>query len=129
MEPTAGFAEFVLDLLAPVGGVSARRMFGGVGLFRNGVMFALIDDDTLYMKVDDHNRTGYQAAGMGPFTYRREGRASCRGSRRKRKAGREVALSYYEAPPELFDDADLLCDWARSAHQAAVRAPAKGAKR
>ena len=115
MEPTAGFAEFVLDLLAPVGGVSARRMFGGVGLFRNGVMFALIDDDTLYMKVDDHNRTGYQAAGMGPFTYRRE--------------GREVALSYYEAPPELFDDADLLCDWARSAHQAAVRAPAKGAKR
>lgn len=112
MEPPAGFADFVLDLLAPLGGVTMRRMFGGFGLFRDRVMFAIIAGDSLYMKVDERNRPAFEATGAEPFTYRRE--------------GREVALSYYEAPAALFDDADALCDWARGAHQAAQRAQAKG---
>ena len=74
MEPPAGFTDFVLDLLGPLGGVTARRMFGGGGLFRDGLMFAIIDDDTLFMKVDDGNRPAYLAAGARPFTYRREER-------------------------------------------------------
>ena len=108
MERPSEFVDFVIDILAPLGGVGARRMFGGHGLFRDGVMFGLIADDTLYIKADDENRPRFEAAGMGPFVY-------CR-------AGRDVALSYYEAPPDLFDDADELCAWARDAHQAALRA-------
>ncbi len=108
MAPPTAFAEFVVELLEPFGGVGARRMFGGVGLFRDGMMFGLIAADTLYLKADDETRPDFDAAGMGPFVYRR--------------AGRDVALSYYEAPPHLFDDADELCAWARDAHQAALRA-------
>lgn len=108
MAPPTAFAEFVVELLEPFGGVGARRMFGGVGLFRDGVMFSLIADDTLFLKADDENRPRFEAAGMGPFVYRRE--------------GRDVALSYYAAPPHLFDDAEELCAWARDAYQAALRA-------
>lgn len=114
MEPPAGFADFVLEMLEPMGGVNARRMFGGVGLFRSGVMFGLIGSDTLYFKVDEQNQGAYEDAGTGPFTYRRE--------------GREIALSYYEAPPDLFDNADDLSDWARRALEAALRAQCKGAR-
>ena len=102
------YADFVLEQLEPLGGAGARRMFGGVGLFRDGLMFGLIAADTLYLKVDDENRGDYEAAGTGPFLYTRE--------------GREIALSYYEAPAELFDDADELSAWARRAFEAAMRA-------
>ncbi len=102
------YADFVLEQLEPLGGVGARRMFGGVGLFRDALMFGLIAADTLYLKVDDENRGNYEAAGAGPFLYTRE--------------GREIALSYYEAPAEMFDDPDALSDWARRAYEAALRA-------
>jgi DNA transformation protein len=102
VEPPAGFADFVLEMLEPMGGVNARRMFGRIG------------SDTLYLKVDEQNRGAYEDAGTGPFTYRRE--------------GREIALSYYEAPPDLFDSADDLSDWARGALDAALRAQDKGAR-
>ena len=102
------YADFVLEQLEPLGGVGARRMFGGVGLFRDGLMFGLIAADTLYLKVDDETRGDYQAAGAGPFLYTRK--------------GREIALSYYEAPAEMFDDPDVLSAWARRACEAAMRA-------
>ena len=115
MEPPAGFTDFVLELLEPMGGVSARRMFGGAGLFSGGVMFGLIGGDTLYLKVDDHNRGAFEDSGAGPFTYRRE--------------GRDIALSYYEAPPELFDNPDALSQWARDALEAALRSKKPGTRR
>ena len=77
-------------------------------MVRDGRMFGLIDADTLYLKVDDETRGEYEAAGAGPFLYTRE--------------GREIALSYYEAPAEMFDDPDELSDWARRAFEAAMRA-------
>ncbi len=101
------FLDMVLELLEPLGGVTARRMFGGLGLFRDGRMFGLMADDTLYLKSDDVNRPDFEAAGVGPFTYTRK--------------GRDIALSYHETPAELFDDGDALCDWARAACDAALR--------
>ena len=111
MEPPGRFTDFVLELLEPLGGVTARRMFGGGGLFRDGLMFAIIDDDTLFLKVDDGNRPAFEAAGGRRFTYRREDRT--------------ISMSYYEAPPDLFDDADELCTWARAASAAAFRTRGK----
>lgn len=55
------FLAHVLELLDGLGAVGARRMFGGYGLYRNDVMFALIADDTLYFKVDEHNRAEFEA--------------------------------------------------------------------
>lgn len=100
--------DFVVESLVPLGGVSARRMFGGHGVFKDGLMFALIADDRLYFKVDDHDRPAYQAAGLDPFTYL--------------ERGKPMALSYHEAPPEGFDDGDVMCAWAKKAYGAALRA-------
>ena len=107
------FVDFVLESLQPLGGVSARRMFGGHGIYKDGVMFALVADDQLYLKVDDGNRAAYENAGLAPFTYTGK--------------GRPIRMSYREAPGEGLDDSEILCDWAGKAFAAALRA--KGSRR
>jgi DNA transformation protein len=98
----------ILDLLHPWAAVAARRMFSGVGLFRDGVMFGIVIRDTLHFKTDDANRGDYEAAGMAPFSYRRGDR-------------RTVATSLYAVPVELLDDGDELLVWAGRAYDAALR--------
>jgi DNA transformation protein len=102
------FVEFVVEGLQPLGGVSARRMFGGWGIYKDGVMFALIAYDQLYLKVDDGNRAAYEDAGLPHFTYADN--------------GKPIRMSYREAPSEGFDDPEILCAWAREAYAAALRA-------
>jgi len=111
MARSSEFVDFVLESLEPLGGVSARRMFGGWGIYKDGVMFALIAYDQLYLKVDDGNRAAFEARGLQPFTYTGK--------------GRPIRMSYREAPGEGFDDPDILCDWARAACAAALRARAQ----
>jgi DNA transformation protein len=101
------FVEFVLEGLQPLGGVRARRMFGGWGIYKDGLMFALIARDQLYLKVDDDNRAAYDAADLPYFTYTEK--------------GKPIRMPYREAPSEGFDDPDILCDWARAAYAAALR--------
>jgi DNA transformation protein and related proteins len=101
------FVDFVVENLQPLGAVSARRMFGGYGIFLDGLMFGLIADDQLYLKADDGNRAAYEAQDLQPFTYAGKGRT--------------ITMSYREAPSEAFDDPEVLCDWARQAHAAARR--------
>lgn len=104
------YAEHVCDLLFPFGVVMARPMFGGFGLYRDQVIFALIADDVLYFKVDDGNRSAYDVAGMLPF---------------KPFADKPTTMSYWEVPADLFEDQELLCQWARHAFDAALRAQKK----
>jgi len=103
-----GYKDFILELLEALGGVSARKMFGGYGLFREGRMFALIADEELYLKVDEINRPDYDAAGLPPFTYV--------------KNGKPMQMSYYQAPPEALDDPSIMVAWASAACAAARRA-------
>ena len=103
------FVSYVVESLQPLGPVGARRMFGGHGIFLDGVMFALIASDQLYLKVDDGNRAAFEEAGLEPFTYTSKGR-------------HPVVMSYREAPGEGFDDPEVLCAWARDALAAARRA-------
>jgi DNA transformation protein and related proteins len=101
----AEFQEFVLDLLASLR-PSARRMFGGVGIMRDGLMFALLAGDTMYFRVDERTRAKFDAEGCVPFSYHR--------------AGREVEIgSYYAVPDRLYDEPDALLEWARDAIGAA----------
>lgn len=102
------FRDHVLDLLSPLGAVTARRMFGGGGLFLDDTMFCLISDDVLYMKGDELNRADFEAAGMPPFNYER--------------GGKTVALSYFEVPPYVMEDSGQMLAWARRAWEAARRA-------
>ena len=101
------FARFVVESLQPLGPVGARRMFGGYGIYLHGTMFALIAYDQLYLKVDAGNREAYEAAGLPHFTYNDKAKS--------------IRMPYCEAPGEGFDDADVLCAWAREAYAAALR--------
>lgn len=95
MAVSAAYREFVLEQLGRVAPVTSRGMFGGVGVYSDGLFFALMDDDALYLKVDDRNRGDFEAAGMGPF----------------RPFPDAQPMGYYELPAELLDDADLLRPW------------------
>jgi DNA transformation protein and related proteins len=106
-----GYLELLEDSLADLGPVTSRRMFGGAGLFAGGVMFALVVDDALYLKVDDETRSRFEAESLTPFSYNRNGRA--------------VALSYWRAPERLLDDKDEMLSWALSALTVAKRTSAK----
>lgn len=104
------FCQYLLDMLAPLGHVRIRAMFGGYGVYAGDVMFGLVAEDVLYLKTDESNRRRFEAAGLPPFTYQgRPGRPP-------------VQMSYSQAPPESLEDADVLCDWAREALEAARRA-------
>jgi DNA transformation protein len=102
----AGNEEHLQDLFAPLGGVSMRRMFGGVGIFKGGLMFALVAGDVLFMKADEATRARFAAEGCGPFTY--EGRAT-------------VTMPYWEVPLRLFDEPDEFAEWAATAFEVALR--------
>jgi DNA transformation protein len=95
------YQEFILDLLRPLG-PTARRMFGGVGLFHSGAMFGLLSGEMFFLRVDDTTRGRFERAGSTPFSYTR--------------SGKEVSLSaYYVVPEDLLDQQDELLQWARDA--------------
>lgn len=101
------YCDHLIDMLAPWAPTVARKMFGGFGLYRGGLMFAIVADDALYLKVDNHNRADYEAAGCEPFTYEAK--------------GRRVTLSYWQAPAEALDDETTLGECAEKAYAAALR--------
>lgn len=115
MSVSGGFREFVLEQLRRTGkDVRARSMFGGVGVYAGDFFFALMDDDTLYFKVDDSTRPEFESRGMGPF--------------RPAGEGGEV-MQYYEVPGDVLDDIELLTPWVEGAVAAAARAKRGRAKR
>ena len=97
--------------LTPMGPVTGRRMFGGFGIFMEGLMFGLVADNVLYLKVDDGNRPRYEAAGSQPFTY--QGKS------------KPIQMSYWKVPEDVFDDGASLVEWGTEAHAAARRAKRK----
>ncbi len=111
MPVTDGYKQYLKDLLAAFGPVTIRNMFSGAGVYADGVIFAILVDDTLYLKADEAFARDFAAEGKGPFTYRPKSRAP-------------VAMSYWEVPDRLLDDPDELVQWARRAHAVAL----KGAK-
>jgi DNA transformation protein and related proteins len=115
MAPSDGFKDFIKDQLAGFGPVSIRNMFGGAGIYADGVMFAILTDDTIYLKADETSARAFEAEGMNPFTYTPEGRAP-------------VVMSYWELPPRLLEEPEELAVWAREAHGIARAGKAKRAK-
>ena len=110
MTATADFADYAVELLSAAGRVAARRMFGGFGLYCDGVMFALIADDVLYLKADALNRSEFERAGAAPFMYEAK--------------GRRMVMAYWRAPDDAMESRELMAPWARSALDAALRAGA-----
>lgn len=95
MAMTDAFQQFLEDTLNRVCPVTTKRMFGGLGIYCDNVMFALANDSTLYFKVDDSNRSDYESRGMQAFLPLGTGRV----------------MPYYEVPAEVLDDVEELRRW------------------
>jgi DNA transformation protein len=112
MVASATYAEFLREQLAPLGRVTLRRMFGKTGVFCDGVMFAMVTENTLYFRVDDQNRETFkEAEAFPPLNYA--------------KQGAMIDLSFWRVPERLFDEPDELIIWAQAALAAAHRVAAK----
>lgn len=105
MASSKDFCQSVVQHLNQLAPVTSRAMFGGYGLYLEGVMFALIAYEVLYLKVGDANREDYVEAGMGPFTY--EGK------------GKPMQMSYFQVPTEVYEDLAVLQAWMDKAHAVA----------
>jgi DNA transformation protein and related proteins len=114
MAARSRYVDFVTEQLAPLGRITSRAMFGGHCLYCDGTVFALIANDTLYLKADDVNRPEFEAVGAPPF---------------RPFADQTMAMKYYTAPADLFESVDGLERWGRGAVEAGKRAQSKPARR
>ena len=109
-------AEAIGELFQEFGPVSVRRMFGGAGIFADGLMIGLVSDGVIFLKADSETIPSFEREGQRPFTY-------------PTKNGVHTLTSYWRMPDRLYDDADELARWARAAHGVALRAAGKPKKK
>ena len=105
---TPPFVSHCVELLAPLGPVRVRRMFGGWGLYVDEVFLAIIAFERLYLKVNVDTQARFEQANCEPFVFEAKGKA--------------VSLGYWTAPPDALDSPALMEPWARLALQAALSA-------
>ena len=108
MSTDIGFVALLEDLLAPVGPIKVKPMFGGAGIYAGGAMFAILHGEKVYFKTDEAGSAVFTVAGTGPFTYRF-------------KSGTGVLKSFWQVPEALFDEPDEFATWARRAIAVARR--------
>ncbi len=107
MSVSQEFLDYVTDQLSAVGSILSKRMFGGVGLYADGIFFALIANDILYQKVDDTNRQDYESAGMEAF---------------RPYPDKARSMQYFEVPVEVLEDQQELLTWTRKSIAVALHA-------
>jgi DNA transformation protein len=103
-----GFVEHLVDLLAGLGGIRTRRMFGAVGFYSYDQFFAVADEDALYLNADALTRAEFEAAGSKPFSF-------------EKKDGSVIDTSFWSLPESALDDPDEAVRWGRLALEAARR--------
>lgn len=101
------FVDYVVELMQMVGPVIAKRMFGGSGLFLDGIMFALIADSNLYLKADAKSEDDFKVKGLEAFSYTNKGRL--------------IKMSCFQAPPEILEDIEQMASWVNKAYETALR--------
>lgn len=103
MAVSNSYFEFIVELLSEIVPIKSRRMFGGVGIYGDGLFFAIIADDILYFKVDDSNRPDYEKQGMAQF----------------------MNMQYYQLPADQLEDPDELQEWVDKSLAVAARKRSK----
>ncbi len=106
MAVSENFLKYVQGQLSDFGPIQTKRMFGGVGLFKEGLMFGKIGNDILWFKVDEYNQHDYEQEGMTPFYSEKKGKG----------------MPYWRVPVAVIEDKVLLSQWANNSYAAAVRA-------
>ena len=112
---STGFTDWLQDLFADFGAVSVRPMFGGHGLYRDGVIFGIAIDEGVYLKVDALTQARFEAAGCAPYVYT--------GQRTP------ITMSYWSLPAEAMESPQAMRPWAQWAWEAALRKAAKTPRR
>ena len=108
-------ADGIRELFSEFGPVDVRRMFGGMGIFVDGLMIGLVARGEIYLKADAETIPSFERESQRPFGY-------------ATKNGERVLTSYWRMPERLYDDADELARWARDSHAVALRANAAKSK-
>jgi len=110
----AAFLEHLHDLLAGLGPLRVKRMFGAAGIYSGELFFAVVEDDNLYLKADAETEAAFAEVGSEPFNFR---------------SGSETRVTHFWRLPEsALDDPDEAVGWARLALGAAARAAARKSK-
>jgi DNA transformation protein len=112
MSVSEGYRTYIIEQLAALPALSARRMFGGLGIYSDAWFFALIDEDVLFFKVDEANRDDYVSRGMKAFM----------------PFPGQPSLGYFQVPAEVIEEAEELTRWARRSVEVAQRAGLKKQK-
>ncbi|XOV68706.1 MAG: TfoX/Sxy family protein [Fluviicola sp.] len=99
------YAQFVKDQLSEFGEFEFKNMFGGIGIFKEGLMFGKIGGDKFRLKVDDSNKEQFENKGMKPFY-----------SEKKKKG-----MPYWEVPQDVLEDKSELAKWAKQSFEIAVK--------
>lgn len=107
-------AEALKELFAPFAAVAVKRMFGGYGVYANGLCFSIATGGEAFLKVDGETEATFSAAGSSPFIYQAKGKPR--------------PTSFWRLPAEAYDDADALRRWAALGLDAARRKAAAKAK-
>jgi len=105
------FVSHIVDLMQSIGPVQAKRMFGGHGIFLDGLMFGLIADSELYLKADKNDADAFINRGLEAFSYRNKDRL--------------FKMAYYQAPEEALEDTEAMNAWANQAYAVALQAASK----
>ena len=106
----SAYLDYILDWLSPLGAITSRAMMGGHILYSNGVVFALIAGNALFLKVDDSTRPRFEALNLKAF---------------QPFPDKPGTMQYYPPPAEFFEDADVMAEWGRAAVEVGKRAAAK----
>ena len=108
MSKNSEFIEYIKETLEPFGNISTRSMFGGCGIYKNGLIFALIADNELYFKSDHNTATFFQTYGSEPFTYD--------------NGKKLVQMSYWKVTPEVLENQEILQIWVDKAYAVSIEA-------
>lgn len=108
MKSVSEFVRNLDDVFELFGAIEAKRMFGGYGIYHDGLMFALVAGEVLYLKADRKSAESYVELGLQQFEYE--------------KSGKKVRMSYYAATEDIFDNREKAKEWADRAYEAALRA-------
>lgn len=102
---TQEYLNYIQDQLSEFGDFEIKKMFGGVGFFKEGLMFGKMGGDTFRLKVDESNQQQFEDKGMKPFF-----------SEKKKKG-----MPYWEVPADVLEDRDELAKWATQSYEIARR--------
>lgn len=112
---SSNYIDYILELLSPNGEITARSMFGGHGIYKNGIIFALIISDELYFKVDESNEPQYRKLDSEPFTYEAK--------------GKKTTMPYWKVPIEILEDENRIGAWLNQSYDISLQTKMKPRKK